>query len=389
MAFTFSIIEWAAVLDPAGLFRQGGQSEGEIGSGGETGTSTVAFASRATAQLTTATRAGADDFPDDGGARLAQPVTLNGTTFGGGATVEADFEMILQDPQTGLYFRATWLAIDNQPVGVTISRGWNAQLGRYRAGDEGLYPPGRLLTLIDGDDLQQSPNLADFTRSASFLTNGAGLNARLTRDGAVICFVAGTLIATPSGDRPVETLRRGDAVLTRDHGAQPIRWIGRRRVEPVLLGLLPRLRPIHIAAGALGIGLPQADLRLSPQHRVLVRSTIAQRMFGADEVLVAARHLAGLPGIATDGGGGPVDYWHFACDAHEIVAANGTPAETLHPGPEALRSVGPAARAELLTLFPDLGGGGGTRPLARPCPSGRQGRSLARRHLRNDRPLLV
>lgn len=112
MAFTFAVIEWASVNDPQALFRQTGQNEGDIGSGGVIGSSTVSFGTRATAQVTTAARTGTDDLPDDDGARLDQAVTLNGIAFPAGATVEADFEMVLQDPATGLCFRATWLAID-------------------------------------------------------------------------------------------------------------------------------------------------------------------------------------------------------------------------------------------------------------------------------------
>lgn len=387
MGFTFSVIEWSAVIDPEGLFRQGGQSEGEIQSGGTTYESTVTFSSTATAQITTATRDGADDYPDDNGARLDQPVTLNGTSFAAGALVEADFELILQDQSSGLYFRATWLAIDNQPVGVSISRGWDAELGRYQAGDAGLYQPGTSLLLIDGDDLHQSPNLAEFTMNASFLTNGAGTRAELNRNGAVVCFAAGTLIETPSGPRPVQTLRCDDQVITRDHGPRAIRWIGHRHVPAALLAAMPRLKPIRIAAGALGAGLPDRTLWVSRQHRLLVRSPVAQRMFGLGEVLVAACHLVGLPGIATDEDISSVDYWHFACDGHEIVRANGAPAEALYPGAEALKSVSAEARAELLALFPDLAGQ--PLPPARLLVPGARARNLAARHARNRKPLLA
>ncbi|MCF3973044.1 Hint domain-containing protein [Paracoccus salsus] len=389
MAFTFSIIEWASVIDPHALFRKTGQSEGEIGSGGKTGVDTVSFASRATAQVTTAMPNGADDYPDDGGARLDAAVTLNGTSFAAGANVEADFEMIFLEPSSGLHFRATWLAIGNVPVGVSISRGWDAEAGRYVEGPAGLCPTGSVLTLIDGDTLIGTPNLGQFKTSASFLTSGAGTNARLNRNGAVICFAAGTAIATSTGEVAVETLRVGDLVVTRDRGLQPVRWIARRRVGSGLLAAMPQLRPIHIAEAALGAGLPRRDLLVSPQHRLLVRSEIARRMFGTDEVLVAARHLCGLPGILARPGTAPVDYWHFACDRHEVVFAHGAPAEALYPGPQALRAVEPTARAELLALFPQLAEPGQPSvPPARPLVPGRQGRNLARRHARNKVALL-
>lgn len=387
MAFTFSVIEWASVIDPEGLFRKTGQSEGDIASGGTVNSSSVAFSSTGTSQIATADRDGNDDFPDDRGARLDQPVTLNGVSYQAGANVEADFELILRDPSAGLYFRATWLAINNQPVGVTISRGWNADLGRYALGPQGLYQPGTALTLIDGDTLHQSPNLADFTTNASFLSNGVGKNAQLNRNGAVVCFTAGTMIQTQDGNRPIQSLRVGDLVLTCDRGLRSLRWIGHRRIGAELLAAMPWLRPIRIATGAMGAGLPARDLLVSPQHRLLVRSAISRRMFGCDEVLVAACHLIGLPGIAPVVDTWPVDYWHFAFDRHELVWANGAPAEALYPGPQALLAVGPAARAELLTIFPELSTA--KLPTARPFALGKRARHLADRHARNNRALLA
>lgn len=176
-------------------------------------------------------------------------------------------------------------------------------------------------------------------------------------------------------------------VLTRDRGSQPLRWIGRRRVAPALLSLLPRLRPIRVAAGALGAGLLRRALCVSPQNRLLVRSANARRMFAVDEVLVAACHLTALPGIAIDEtDAAPVDYWHLAFDRHEIVWAEGGPAESLYPGHEPLANLGAAARAELLCLFPDLAAD--HMPPVRPLIPGRRGRRLALRHAGNGQPLL-
>ena len=96
------------------------------------------------------------------------------------------------------------------------------------------------------------------------------------------------------------TLAEGDLVRTLDHGLQPVRWVGARRLSAAELAAAEKLRPIRIRAGALGPGTPRADLLVSPQHRVLVRSRIAQRMFGTDEVLVAAKQLLQIDGIDND-----------------------------------------------------------------------------------------
>ena len=201
------------------------------------------------------------------------------------------------------------------------------------------------------------------------------------------CFTAGTLIATPEGDRPVEEIAAGDLVLTLDNGPRPVRWTGTRRLGPRALARTPRLRPIRISAGALGAGRPLRDLVVSPQHRVLVRSRIAGRIFDAPEVLVAAKQLLGVEGIAIDTGLPSVTYVHLLFDRHEIVMSNGAATESLFTGPVALDGVGRAAREEILTLFPELATGGPPEG-ARPIAPGRKARRLAMRHALNRKPLV-
>ncbi|WP_134726544.1 Hint domain-containing protein [Paracoccus luteus] len=204
----------------------------------------------------------------------------------------------------------------------------------------------------------------------------------------VYCFAAGTLILTPAGEVAVETLVAGDLVMTRDRGAQPVRWVGARSVSAAGLARNPKLRPIRIRAGALGDGLPASDLVVSPQHRILVRSRIAQRMFGTDEILVAAKQLLQLDGIDIARDMDRVDYVRFMFDRHEVVFSNGAEAESLYTGPEALKAVGTAARDEILALFPELRDGGHAAEPARPLASGRMARKLAVRHAVNGRPLV-
>ncbi len=177
----------------------------------------------------------------------------------------------------------------------------------------------------------------------------------------VICFARGTLIETPDGPRHVETLAEGDLVNTLDAGPQPIRWAGKKRCPARTDNA-----PIRLKAGALG---NIRDLWVSPNHRMLVRGPMAELMFGANEVLVAAKHLVNDRTIRRD----PrafIDYHHILLDAHHIVFAEGCGAETLFPGPEALKSVSPASRDQLLTRFPDLSREKAHIDLARPGVSG-------------------
>lgn len=206
----------------------------------------------------------------------------------------------------------------------------------------------------------------------------------------VTCFATGTLIQTGQGIRPVHRLRVGDLIRTRDHGLQPLRWLGGRQLSAADLAANPRLAPIRIAAGALGPGMPARDLTVSPQHRILVRSAIAERMTGSPEVLIAAVHLAGHPGIERVRAPGGIGYWHLMFDRHEIVFAEGAEAESLYLGPMAQAALSDDALDELRALFPDLVGNrrDDPPPTARPVMRGKPVAKLIERQVRNFKPLV-
>lgn len=162
----------------------------------------------------------------------------------------------------------------------------------------------------------------------------------------VICFTPGTNIATPHGSRPIETLRVGDMVVTRDHGMQPIRWIQQRTVPA-----MDKFAPIRLRPGVV-TGL-ERDLLVSPQHRMLFQGYRAELLFGESEVLMPATHLIDDK-MVTREEGGFVTYIHMMFDEHEVVYAEGAATESFHPGEVGLTGVTDAAREELFTLFPQL-----------------------------------
>ncbi|MGV6802842.1 MAG: Hint domain-containing protein [Ruegeria sp.] len=204
----------------------------------------------------------------------------------------------------------------------------------------------------------------------------------------VPCFTRDTRILTPQGPVPVQALKPGDMIRTASNQDQPIRWIGRRDFDAIDLQTNPKLRPIRIMAGALGAGLPCRDLVVSRQHRMLVQSRIAQRMFGEMQVLIPAIKLTALPGIFLDMTADSVTYFHILLDRHEIVFAESAPTESLFTGPEALKALDPAARTEICTIFPELADTGTRVATARYIPGGRQQSRLIARHLHNRKPLL-
>lgn len=204
-----------------------------------------------------------------------------------------------------------------------------------------------------------------------------------------ICFTSGTKILTQLGEIAVENLKVGDYIFTKDNGFQQLRWIGRKKFDRVDLSRFDKLRPIRIAAGALGNETPEVDLLVSPQHRILAKSKIAQRMFGTEEVLVAAKHLLSLDGVEIANDVEDVEYFHLLFNQHEILIANGAEAESLYTGAEAMKAVGSAAVEEIFTIFPELRSEHYSPLSARMAICGREGRKLADRHQKHRRPLVV
>lgn len=191
------------------------------------------------------------------------------------------------------------------------------------------------------------------------------------------CFTPGTMIGTPAGEVPVEALAAGDKVITRDNGIQTIRWVGKRAVSRGALAANPHLKPVLIRRGALGDGLPERDMMVSPNHRMLVANERSVLHFAEREVLVAAKHLAAGRQVQTVESIGTV-YIHFMFDRHEVVLSNGAWSESFQPSDATLKGMCNAQRTELYELFPDLRTAAGQAAFgdARPTLTGDQARML-------------
>ncbi|WP_300547037.1 Hint domain-containing protein [Roseovarius sp.] len=172
-------------------------------------------------------------------------------------------------------------------------------------------------------------------------------------ENLIPCFTPGTAIATPRGEKLVEELQVGDRIITRDNGLQEIRWIGHRALGGQDLIRSPHLQPVLIRAGALGQGLPERDMLVSPQHRILLNNERAALYFEEREVLAAAKHLTGMDGVDRVESSGTT-YIHFMFDQHEVVLSNGAWTESFQPGEQVLDGMGSAQRDEIYDLFPDL-----------------------------------
>ncbi len=173
--------------------------------------------------------------------------------------------------------------------------------------------------------------------------------AQLLKAAGIPCFTEGTLIRTERGDVPVEELKAGDRIMTRDSGAQPITWIGSRRLGKVDLAVNPDLKPVIIPEGVCG---NYAPLCVSPLHGVMLDT----QQWSGEEVLVRAKHLAEAPGpVRIANGKKRVTYIHLMFESHQILFANGAPTESFYPGPCALQMFPEPVVEELQNLLPGLG----------------------------------
>jgi hypothetical protein len=175
-------------------------------------------------------------------------------------------------------------------------------------------------------------------------------------ENVIPCFTPGTQILTDQGEKPVESLHVGDRVLTRDNGYQTLRWVGARSLSQHDLAASPNLNPVRIRAGALGAGLPERDMTVSPQHRMMISGPRAEMLFGEHEVLVAAIHLVNDQSILR-ARPQSVTYIHLLFDQHEVIRGDGAWSESFQPGDMTLQGMESAQRDEVLTLFPELAQG--------------------------------
>jgi hypothetical protein len=198
-------------------------------------------------------------------------------------------------------------------------------VGGFAAGDEILVKGQHgdtlsfnshsdVLTVKHGNHVEEKIQLSgDYTGSAFHVSSGNNVD-RIT---VTICFMAGTMIATPGGSMPVEALRRGDLVLTTDRRAVPVSWLGRQTVSTVFGDPL-RVLPIRIKAGAIGENVPSRDLLLSPDHAILFDGTLIQ----------AGALVNGTSIVRENNVPQTFTYYHVELDDHALILAQNTPAET-------------------------------------------------------------
>ncbi|MBO9479325.1 Hint domain-containing protein [Shimia sp. R11_0] len=223
--------------------------------------------------------------------------------------------------------------------------------------------------------------------SIQFDRSGNRIDGPITPNRAVICFAKGTLIDTAQGAVPVETLKIGDLLRTATGEICKIRWIGARHVQQGELQQNPKLYPVRIGAGAMGSGLPERDLVVSRQHRIVVSSDIAEQVTGSRNVLIPAIKLTALPDVYVDERLSSIDYFHILFEEHKILCAEGAQAESLFPGPQALQALTSASRDEIYAVFPELAKATTDPQTAHFVPDNKQQKAVIAQHVAQGLPL--
>jgi hypothetical protein len=180
-------------------------------------------------------------------------------------------------------------------------------------------------------------------QSINYTTDGVLEGAGIP-DPGIVCFTSGSRVKCANGTRMIETLKPGDLIPTRDHGLQPILWIGRQSVAAT-----GKFAPVRFCKGAIG---NDQDLLVSPNHRMLISDWRAALFFAEDEVLVEAKHLVNGDTIHIHRQK-TVEYFHLLFSRHEVITVGGVPSESYFPG-HAVTRAEKDVRDEVLEIFPDI-----------------------------------
>jgi hypothetical protein len=236
--------------------------------------------------------------------------TMSAPTVGGYwfANV-ADFIAMSNSRFTGTQtFTLNWENATGQTLASCMSL-----VGTFEPGEAKFITENGSVSAVNGSAL-----MAEIT-GVKFIISGPR-NPIIVRSMGVSfsCFAPGTRIATTEGPRVVESLRKGDDVLTADGRATPIVWVGRQTVDARTLHP-DHVNPIRITAGALGHGLPERDLRLSADHAVEIDGVL----YNAG-TLVNGTTIYQEQDVLPEG----FTYYHIETEAHELLLAEGVAAES-------------------------------------------------------------
>jgi hypothetical protein len=169
-----------------------------------------------------------------------------------------------------------------------------------------------------------------------------------------LCLGGEVQVQTDCGTCAARDICPNSKVLTRDNGVQEVLWVGKRVVDFDAEAEMIDHRPIIFETGSVDGINPTAPIRLSPQHRVLIRGWRAEFYFGEREILVPAKALVNGRTIRVDADCRSIEYVHLLFRKHEVILADGLPVESLFLGEIAKGVAGKELKREIFDIFPEL-----------------------------------
>jgi autotransporter-associated beta strand protein len=292
---------------------------------------------------------GSDNFITE--ARFTPVVTASGTVSydGGAPPVPADSGLTIVD-NASTTLASAQVVIGGFVSGDTLTVGTPGALTpSFSNGTLTLTGTASVATYqtalesVAYSSSQADPSLGHThtSRTLTWIVNdGVAVSNTGTSAVNVTCYGRGTRILTDRGEVAVEDLRAGNSVVTHNGSVRPIQWVGRRRVDLRRHPAPELARPIVIRANAIADGVPWRELRVSPDHALLV-----------DGVLILARQLVNGASIEPDRQCNAVTYYHVELETHDLLLAEALPAESyLDTGNRGTFENGGAP----LSLHPDL-----------------------------------
>jgi hypothetical protein len=211
---------------------------------------------------------------------------------------------------------ANWLVTTDTSIDSATIDGFAAgetiDITEFTAATTGTVAGGTKLVLTNSGGVHETLTFGGSV-SSFIVTTGPGISGT---DLTTLCFCAGTLIGTPEGEVQVEKLKAGDIVLTTHNGPRAVRWIGRGKVLATR-GKRTAATPVIVRKGALADNVPNQDLHVTKAHGVYI-----------DDALIPVEFLVNHRTILWDDRAQEVEIYHVELDRHDLLLANGMPAES-------------------------------------------------------------
>ena len=251
---------------------------------------------------------------------VAGTITTAGTVSYTGTPVVIDSTVTVTDVDSGGNLTAAAVKIGNFLAGDTLQfTNQNGIVGSFSAGTLALTGTA---TLANYQTALDSVKFATTSATQSIRTinwtvsDSASTSSPSSSSVNVICFGVGTLIGVPGGEVQVEKLKAGDLVLTADNGPRAVTWIGKGKVLSTR-GKRTAATPVIVRKGALGENMPNQDLHVTKAHS-----------FYIDGVLIPVEFLVNHRTIIWDDRAQEVEIYHVELASHDVLIANGAPAES-------------------------------------------------------------